>query len=124
MLIEQKNRLILPYFVSLKGVKKCPYSEFFWSLFSRIRTEYGDLRNKSPYSVQIRENKDQKNSEYRHFLHSVTLFMAAYHGKITFSHCFNKVSPTNKKNLKTDFIDINILDLSINKTAVLTKGQS
>ena len=27
--------------------KKCPYSELFWSIFSRIRTEYG-------YSVSLR----------------------------------------------------------------------
>ena len=33
---------------------------FFWSLFSWIWTEYGDLRSKSPYSVWIQENKDQK----------------------------------------------------------------
>ena len=24
--------------------EKCPNTEFFWSLFSCIRTEYGDLR--------------------------------------------------------------------------------
>ena len=34
--------------------------EFFWSVLSRIWTEYGDLLSKYPYSVQIRENKDQK----------------------------------------------------------------
>ena len=45
--------------------EKCPYSEFFWSVFSRIRPEYEDLRSKS---VLIRENTDQKNSEYGHFL--------------------------------------------------------
>ena len=33
---------------------------FFWSLFSCIRTEYGDLIGKSPYSVRIQENVDQK----------------------------------------------------------------
>ena len=33
---------------------------FFWSGYSRIQTEYGDLPNKSPYSVRIRENTDQK----------------------------------------------------------------
>ena len=33
---------------------------FFWSVFSRIWAEYDDLRIKSPYSVQIRENTDQK----------------------------------------------------------------
>ena len=34
---------------------------FFWAVFSRIRIEYRDLRSKSPYSVQIGENTDQKN---------------------------------------------------------------
>ena len=48
--------------------KKCPYSEFFWSAFSRIWIDYRDLQSKSPCSVQIRENADQKDSEYRHFL--------------------------------------------------------
>ena len=41
--------------VRLSLRKKCPYFEFFW-----------------PYSVRMRENKDQKNSEYGHFLHSVS----------------------------------------------------
>ena len=43
--------------------KKCPYSEFFWSTFFRIRTEYGNLLHKSLYSVRMRKNTDQKNSE-------------------------------------------------------------
>ena len=47
--------------------EKCPYSEFFWSVFSRIRTEYGKTRSISPCSVRMRENTDQKNSEYGHF---------------------------------------------------------
>ena len=51
--------------------KKCPYSEFFWSLFSRIRTEYENLQSISLYSVRMQENADQKSSEYRHFLHIV-----------------------------------------------------
>ena len=42
----------------------------FRSLFSLIRTEYEDLLRKSPYSVQMRENRDHKSSEYRHFLRS------------------------------------------------------
>ena len=45
--------------------KKCPYSTLFWYAFSRIRTEYGV---QSKYSVQMRENSDQNNSEYGHFL--------------------------------------------------------
>ena len=38
--------------------EKCLYLEFFWPVFSRIRTEYGDIqsmRNISPYSVRMRE---------------------------------------------------------------------
>ena len=38
--------------------EKCPNTEFF--LVHRIHTEYGDLRAKSPYSVQMQENTDQK----------------------------------------------------------------
>ena len=43
--------------------EKCPYSEFFWSVFSCIRTEYGERQSISPYSVRMRENMDQKDSE-------------------------------------------------------------
>ena len=58
-----KSNLSLP--------KKCPYSELFWSAFSRIRTEYGVIRSISPYSARKRENADQNNSEYGHFSRSV-----------------------------------------------------
>ena len=51
--------------------EKCPNTESFWSVFSHIWTEYGDLLSKSPNSVQIRENADQKNSVFRYFLRSV-----------------------------------------------------
>ena len=50
--------------------KKCPYSELLWSAFSRIRTECGEILRISPYSVRMRENADQNNSEYGHFLRS------------------------------------------------------
>ena len=53
----------------------CPYSELFWSVFSRISTEYREIRSISPYSVQIWENADQNNSEYGHFSRSVDLFV-------------------------------------------------
>ena len=52
--------------------KKCPYSELFWSAFSCIPTEYGEIRSISPYSVRMRENVDQNNSEYGHFSRSLT----------------------------------------------------
>ena len=53
--------------------EKCPYWEFFWSVFSRIQTEYGKILSISPNSVRMRENTDQKNSEYGHFSSSVPL---------------------------------------------------
>ena len=50
--------------------EKSPYLEFFWSAFSCISTEYGEIRNISPYSVRMRENTDQKNSKPGHFSRS------------------------------------------------------
>ena len=47
--------------------EKCPYSELFWSTFSRIQTKNGEIWSISPYSVQMRKNADQNNSEYGHF---------------------------------------------------------
>ena len=41
-----------------------PYSELFWSVFSRIRIEYGEIL---PHSVRMRENTEQENSELGHF---------------------------------------------------------
>ena len=51
--------------------EKCLYSEIFWSVFSSIRTEYGQILRISPYPVRMHKNTDQKNSEYEHFSRSV-----------------------------------------------------
>ena len=40
-------------------VKSVQIRSFFWSVFSRIRAEYGEILCISPYSVQMRENTDQ-----------------------------------------------------------------
>ena len=50
--------------------KKYPYTELFWSVFFRIWTEYGKVRIILPYSVRMRENTEQNNSEYGHFSRS------------------------------------------------------
>ena len=50
--------------------EKCQYSELFWSAFSRIRTEYEDILRIFSYLVRMRENTDQNNLEYGHFLRS------------------------------------------------------
>ena len=44
-----------------------PKYRVFWSVFSRIWTEYKNLLRKSRYSVQIRENMDQENYVFEHF---------------------------------------------------------
>ena len=49
---------------SLPLHEKYPYSEYIWSAFSRIETEYGEILSISPYSLQMRENADQKKSKY------------------------------------------------------------
>ena len=41
--------------------KCCLHWEFFWSVFSRMWTEY---------LVQMRENTEQKNSKYQNFSRS------------------------------------------------------
>ena len=66
--------------------KKRPYQHFYWSVFSRIQNEYRDLPCKSRYSVQVRENTDQKISKSKRFLrsdecilrHDVLGFMLTY----------------------------------------------
>ena len=52
--------------------KKCPYSEFCWSVFSHIRTKYGEILSiyLDLHSARMRENTNQKNSKYRHFSRS------------------------------------------------------
>ena len=74
--------------------KKCPYSDLFWSAFFRIRTEYGEIRSISLYSVQIRENADQNNSEYGHFSHSAKDMVSSN----------NTLSNTGNHILKTQWI--------------------
>ena len=49
-------------------VKSVQIRSFFWFVFFPIRTEHGEIQSISPYSVQIRENTDQKK------LRSATLF--------------------------------------------------
>ena len=57
------------YTLSLR--EKCPYSELFWSSFSHIWAEYGEILRIFPYSVRMRENTDLNSSEYGHILRSV-----------------------------------------------------
>ena len=52
--------------------KMFPYLEIFWFSFSCMQTEYGD--SKSSHYAQMTENTDQRNSEYRQFSLSESLY--------------------------------------------------
>ena len=54
------SECVLKYTVHLRYVKSVQIRSFFWSVFSCIWTECRDLLLKSPYSVRIQENTDQK----------------------------------------------------------------
>ena len=55
--------------------EKCPYSELFWSTFSRIWTEYGEIRSISVFRPNA-GNANQNKYEYGHFLRSDVLLGA------------------------------------------------
>ena len=54
--VKNLQKPFKPHFVSLR--ENYPHSELFQSVFSRIRTEYGEIRSIT----------DQNNSKYGHFL--------------------------------------------------------
>ena len=47
-------------FYQVHCVKCVQIRSFFWSVYSRIRTEHLRIRRISPYSVRMRDNTDQK----------------------------------------------------------------
>ena len=71
-------------------------SEFFWSAFSRIWTEYLEIVPISLYSVKTQENTDQKNSEYRLFSCSVCFDLCFCSLLNTSLYCNNIGSHTEK----------------------------
>ena len=42
---SSKYQVVLKSTLTYSLRKKCPYSELFWSKFSRIRTDYGEIRS-------------------------------------------------------------------------------
>ena len=77
----------MPDYMKSKSVplrEKCPYSDFFWSVFFCIRAEYGEIRSISPYSVRMQKNTDQTNSEYGQFSSSVHCSESLLRVKILF----------------------------------------
>ena len=56
--------------VHMHCVKIVQMLSYFWSVFSCIRTEYGDLLRKSLYSVQYRKTWARNNSLFGYFSRS------------------------------------------------------
>ena len=48
------------YHENIHCMKSDQLRSFFWSVFSRIWTEYGEILRISLYSVRMREHMDQK----------------------------------------------------------------
>ena len=79
LLLLTKLYLLSVFFLLLSLPEKCQIRSFFWSVFSRIRSEYGEIRRISPYSVRMRENTDQKKTPYLNTFHVVYLFVSFWH---------------------------------------------
>ena len=55
--------------------EKCPYLEFFWSVFCGIWTECGEIWSISSYLVRMRKNTDTFQAVYNlYFLRETSLF--------------------------------------------------
>ena len=55
-MLKIKTELLAKYHCA----KSVQVRSFFCSVFSRIWTEYGEMRSISPYLVRMRQNTDQK----------------------------------------------------------------
>ena len=78
--------------------EKCPYSEFFWPVFFHILCT-------SPYSVRMRKNTDQKNSEYGNLESQVEIFLIL---TVTpANNCRSNVNNRNTKNMMRNMFKFN-----------------
>ena len=59
-LIRERHLICCCQLVQHVVRKKCPCSELFWSGFSRIWIEYGEVQSISPYSVRLRKIQTRK----------------------------------------------------------------
>ena len=71
-------------FSSFTAWKMCECGVFYFSIFFRIRTEYGDQLCKFPYSIRMRKITDQKSSGFGQFSHSVYFMI---HTSVKFVAC-------------------------------------
>ena len=89
-------------------VKSVSIRSFFWSVFSQIWTEYGEIRSISSYSVRMRENADQKKLRIW-TLHTVILKCSSLeklqpHDKRNSNNSLQKIFQNFKKNYLAELI--------------------
>ena len=83
--------------------EKCSNTEFFWSVFSRIRTEYREIRSISPYSVRIQAYTEQKKLRILETFHAVIerksnqTYAYAKYVKLIFENIISGIQLYNKK---------------------------
>ena len=91
----------------LYAVRPSLREKYFWSVFSRIRTEYGELLCISPYSAQMPGNTDQQNSEYGHFSRSALFLhshLPSFNSAVTFYRIYS-LSANHQKWLVLSLFD-------------------
>ena len=90
-------------------VKNVQILSFFWSVFSHIRTEYGEIRSIPLYSVQMRGNMDQKKLHiwtlFTQFIRTkIIVFINNILQKIAISKSFNYSKMVQTTNLKINLL--------------------
>ena len=103
-------------------VKVVQIRSFFWSIFSRIRTEYGEIRSISPYSVRMRENTDQKKLRiWTHFTQWLVQIMRLVLRTLLKQQVFfQRTKNQLQGSYKTNYVDTG--DVSLNKYSKLLFG--
>ena len=99
--INLTNKFGFIYAIFATIWKLSKYGVFFWSLFSCIQTEHGDLRSKSPHSVQSMKYGPEK-----------TLRWEAFHADATFINTI--IESLNYSRLR--FFQWNNIGFSISRT--------
>ena len=80
--LQRFLKILWPVIVKISLREKCPNTEFFLARIFRIRSEYGEILRISPYSVRMREDRDQKK------LRIWTLFTQCMFNSLGLSHYF------------------------------------
>ena len=97
--------------------EKCPSTEFF---LVRIFL-YSDLQSKSPYSVRIQENTDQKKLVFGHSSYSENFKMSVFAGDQKLTALVENISHTNIFGYKGVF-NMKLLEITIfNKNSEMVR---